>query len=234
MKKLFLSLSILTIAFSAQAEFMPKNYFNNSGRMIKADMPNLQKGLVAVAPALVKSEALYRKSVSSAARLASNAKVAVVAAPAAVVAGSLYAFDYGQSLKGTETQLVVEKQSLIEQHIQNSIVQDIKNKNNIVSTNATVLSKAAHVKNALLNVGSSVKTQVLAHPRIATGAGLATIAGLSYVAYKNFGKATANKDVKTKKPEVKAVKAAQVVSQPKKAHKGLPGGYARRGYARRR
>ena len=208
MKKLFLSLSILTIAFSAQAEFMPKNYFNNSG---------------------VKSEALYRKLALSAARLASNAKIAVVAVPAAVVAGGLYALDYGQSLKGTEMQLVVEKESLIEQHIQNSIVQNIKNKNNIVSTNSTVLSKAAHVKNALLNVGSSVKTQVLAHPRIATGAGLATIAGLSYVAYKNFGKATAKKVVETKKPEVKAVKAAApVVSKRKKAHKGLPGGYARR------
>ena len=178
-----------------------------------------------IASVFVKSEDMCKKSASSAARLASNAKIAVVAVPAAVVAGGLYALDYGQSLKGTEMQLVVEKESLIEQHIQNSIVQNIKNKNNIVSTNSTVLSKAAHVKNALLNVGSSVKTQVLAHPRIATGAGLATIAGLSYVAYKNFGKATAKPVVETKK----AVKAAPVVSTPTKAPKRrLPGGYARR------
>ncbi len=228
MKKLFLSLSILTIAFSAQAEFMPKNYFNNSGRMIKADMPNLQKGLVAVAPALVKSEALYRKSVSSAARLASNAKVAVVAAPAAVVAGGLYALDRAQANKAIE-QAELNRQSEKLAKAKMIGAQMAEEKANIQAGVALQSKGFRGVKNALMNVGSSVKTQVLAHPRIATGAGLATIAGLSYVAYKNFGKATAKKVVETKKPEVKAVKAAApVVSKRKKAHKGLPGGYARR------
>ena len=224
MKKLFLSLSILTIAFSAQAEFMPKNYFNNSG---------------------VKSEALYRKLALSAARLASNAKVAVVAAPAAVVAGGLYALDRAQAKQAELKQAELNRQSeklakakmigaqMAEEkaNIQAGVALQSKGFRGVKNAISNFGSSVANtrVAQSLVNAGSSVKTQVLAHSRIATGAGLATIAGLSYVAYKNFGKATAKKVVETKKPEVKAVKAAApVVSKRKKAHKGLPGGYARR------
>ncbi len=52
------------------------------------------------------------------------------------------------------------------------------------------LSKFDRVKAALSNVGSSVKTSVQAHPYVSTGTGLATVAGLSYLAYTKFGKAT--------------------------------------------
>ena len=220
MKKLFLSLSILTIAFSAQAEFMPKNYFNNSG---------------------VKSEALYRKLALSAARLASNAKVAVVAAPAAVVAGGLYALDRAQAKQAELKQAELNRQSeklakakmigaqMAEEkaNIQAGVALQSKGFRGVKNAISNFGSSVANtrVAQSLVNVGSSVKTQVLAHPRIATGAGLATIAGLSYVAYKNFGKATAKPVVETKK----AVKAAPVVSTPTKAPKRrLPGGYARR------
>ena len=77
-------------------------------------------------------------------------------------------------------------------------------------------------KNQAVKAGSFVKSNVQAHPRIATGAGLATVAGLTYLAYSKglFGKA-AKKATVTKAPEVKNKKAtSQVVATTgKKAKK---------------
>lgn len=85
--------------------------------------------------------------------------------------------------------------------------------------------------NALVKAGSVVKSNVQAHPRIATGAGLVTLAGLSYAAYNKFGKAVKKTTVKASTPVVKTEvkKTTPVVATPvKKAKKALKGGYARR------
>ncbi len=93
-------------------------------------------------------------------------------------------------------------------------------------------TKMQRVKNALNSAGSLVKSNVQAHPRIATGAGLVTLAGLSYAAYNKFGKAVKKSTVNVSTPVVKteAKTVTPVVAPVKKAKtvKRLPGGYARR------
>ncbi len=105
--------------------------------------------------------------------------------------------------------------------------------NQCFTTKEVQPTRMQRVKNALNNAGSLVKSNVQAHPRIATGAGLVTLAGLSYAAYNKFGKAVKKPTVKVSTPvvtktEVKTV--TPVVAPVKKAKtvKRLPGGYARR------
>jgi hypothetical protein len=250
--KLFLSLSLLTMAFSAQAlQFNPN-------RMIKlvnvAEILTGNKVKTALAITSDRGSFLFPKRISSAARFASNAKVgAVIAAPTMVLgtayAAGTYALDRVQAqateLKATELNRQAEKLAKAKM----IGAQFAEEKANIQAGLSLQTTRMQRVKSALTNAGSVVKTQAMnagslvksnvqAHPRIATGAGLVTLAGLSYAAYNKFGKAVKKSTVNVSTPVVKTEAKKETVTlvatpvkkakKAKKANKPLKGGYARR------
>jgi hypothetical protein len=174
--KLFLSLSLLIMAFSQV----------NAGALINF-LPSFEAH---------SAYKVLRNVRLENARFINSLKVPVVALPAAVVAGGIYALDRLQT-QATETPSKFGR-----------VKAALSNAGSYVAN--------TRVANTLVAAGSSVKANVQAHPRIATGAGLVTVAGLSYLAYNKFGKATVKK-VETK--VVTATPKKAVVSTPVKAKK---------------
>ncbi len=169
--KLFLSLSLLTMAFSAQAT-TSLTVFNP----VNQPASDLYSKLVRMAP-----EAAIR-----AAYLCEKAKEATVisaktvfTSPRVIYAGKTAAF---AGILGYLYNQYSKDQAQAAQVAQATEAAE--------AARIAGLSKFDSVKAALSNAGSSVKASVKGHPYASTGAGLATVAGLSCLAYAKFGKAT--------------------------------------------
>ena len=127
------------------------------------------------------SALLVQSKLSKASKFVINPKMVVAGAVGTAVVGA-GAYAYKQYRQPVE-------QTTVEKHVANLVTQDISNKENAIH-NPTI-SRFESIKNAFKNTGVSTISSVKAHPYISTGAGLATVAGLSILAYKKglFGKA---------------------------------------------
>lgn len=120
-----------------------------------------------------------------ASKFAINPKMVAAGLVGSTIAGA-GAYAYNKYRQPTTVEQIVTEQTSVEKHVANSVMADIaKNKTTAQAT------KFERVANAFNDARSFVTSNITNHPRIATGAGLATVAGLSVLAYKKglFGKA---------------------------------------------
>ena len=222
--KLFLSLSLLTMAFSVQATYLS----NNTGIMLNQTL----KAMIPTIPGMFIAESFpYRFASTNASKLVQSAKSfatptnAIRAGKAgffAALIGSLYnqnQKDQAQAELNKRAEKLAkakmigaqfaEEKANIEAGValQSTRMQRIKNALN----NAGLYVANTRAANALVQAGSVVKSNVKAHPYISTGAGLAAVAGLSYAAYNKFGKAKTVTSVVVPSTPVKT----SVASKPK-------------------
>jgi hypothetical protein len=120
--------------------------------------------------------------IGKASKVTINPKMVAAGLVGSTIAGAgVYAYNkYSQP----KIEKVLTEQTPVEKHVANVVMTNIAKNKTVQST------KFERVKNALNNAGSLVTSNVQAHKYIATGAGLATVAGLSALAYKKglFGK----------------------------------------------
>ncbi len=232
MKKLFLSLSLLTMAFSQVNAFglseamknqlaKPFGYAHLASTSARAEALRNMAAKPFGYAYLAKTSATGQKI----AQVALDAKVAAVTVPGAIIGGSFYA---GEKMLQAQAKQAAQAEVNYQANLAVYNAANVES-NKFNAQRLSEMTKFGRVKSALMNAGSKITSNVMAHPRIATGAGLITLTGLSYLAYNKFGKVAKTVAPKVQAPVAqKAITSTPVVTpKTKKAGNRLPGGYAR-------